>query len=113
MVRTTGFHPVNRSSILRISTKKTTPLLNSPEKLNEHPEESKTLHVTKVYPFGLFLEDDGFIHISKISDFHKGGGIFTPGELEKWYPVGSSVVVKLEKEEKTPLLRLYRTGKCN
>ncbi|MCK9185901.1 hypothetical protein M0P48_00485 [Candidatus Gracilibacteria bacterium] len=70
-------------------------LSRSPEDI----EAPKTFKVTGVDTFGLFLEDGGFVHISKISDFHKGS-LFSLGELNKWYPIGSSVVVKLEKEEK-------------
>ncbi|MBU2524236.1 hypothetical protein KKG71_03510 [Patescibacteria group bacterium] len=63
--------------------------------------EIKKLKVRSIERFGIFLEDGGFVHIRKISDFHKGvGKAFEPNELNQWYPVGSSVFVKLEKKEK-------------
>lgn len=76
------------------------PLLpDSPERLSEDAERPKTLKVESIQPFGLFLEDGGFIHISKISNFHTGRP-FAPNEIEKWYPVGSFVIVKLEMKNK-------------
>jgi|WetSurMetagenome_2_1015567.scaffolds.fasta_scaffold590337_2 hypothetical protein len=59
----------------------------------------KKLKVVKVEPFGIFLEDSGFVHVKKLSDFHLGSA-FKPGEIAQWYPVGSTVLVKLERKEK-------------
>lgn len=68
---------------------------------NIEKQETKKLKVASIEPFGLFLEDGGFVHISKVSKFHTGG-VFKPREINEWYPVGSTVLVKLEKKEKLP-----------
>jgi hypothetical protein len=72
-----------------------------PDDLDSSVEEQiiKKLKVTHVEPFGVFLEDGGFIHIKKISDFHLNSA-FKPCEIAQWYPIGSTVLVKLEKREK-------------
>jgi len=72
-----------------------------PDDLDSSVEDEKIrrLKVTQVRPFGLILEDGGFIHIQKISDFHQGSA-FRAGELAQWYPVGSPVLIKLENRKK-------------
>jgi hypothetical protein len=73
----------------------------NPADLDRRVEEQdiKKLKVASIEPFGLFLEDGGFIHVCKISAFHIGTA-FQPKEINAWYPVGSAVFVKLEKKEK-------------
>ncbi len=77
--------------------------LRIPDDIEESPDKPprKKLKVTKVVPFGLFLEDGGFVHISKVSSFHHGEA-FKPRGLEKWYPVGASVLVQMERKEQFP-----------
>ncbi len=53
----------------------------------------------RVESFGLFLEDGGFLNIKQISDFHKGS-TFEFGELGEWYPVGTSVIVRVKEIRK-------------
>jgi len=62
-------------------------------------QEPKILKITRVERFGIFLEDGGFIHISRISDYHKKR-MFDLNEIDEWCPVGSLVLAKLEKKEK-------------
>ena len=90
-----------RITILNLPTYMSTLAQKAHDNLELRPEKQKIrkLKVTKVYPSGIFLEDGGFVHVTKISDYHLGSH-FMPGEIGEWYPVGSTVFVKLEKKEK-------------